>query len=56
MQMNPTETAILLVGYQNDFFRADGLLHGAVGGEIQNRNVLPNTLRLLVDRFLRGSG
>ena len=54
MQMNPTETAILLVGYQNDFFRADGLLHGAVGEEIQNRNVLPNTLRLLKRALFSG--
>ena len=54
MQMNPTETAILLVGYQNDFFRADGLLHGAVGEEIQNRNVLPNTLRLLERALFSG--
>ena len=52
--MNPTETAILLVGYQNDFFRADGLLHGAVGEEIQNRNVLPNTLRLLERALFSG--
>jgi nicotinamidase-related amidase len=54
MQMNPTETAILLVGYQNDFFRADGLLHGAVGEEIHNRNVLPNTLRLLERALFSG--
>ena len=54
MQMNPTETAILLVGYQNDFFRADGLLHGAVGEEIQNRNVLTNTLRLLERALFSG--
>ncbi|MEO1597443.1 MAG: cysteine hydrolase family protein, partial [Planctomycetota bacterium] len=54
MKMNPTETAILLVGYQNDFFRADGLLHGAVGEEIQNRNVLPNTLRLLERALFSG--
>jgi len=30
--MNPNTTAIILVGYQNDYFAADGILRGVIEG------------------------
>ncbi len=43
--MNPKTTAIVLIGYQNDYFADDGVLHSVV--EESTQAVLNNTLTLL---------
>lgn len=43
--MNPKTTAIVLIGYQNDYFADDGVLHSVV--EESTQGVLNNTLSLL---------
>lgn len=39
--------AILLIGFQNDYFADDGILHAVVEGNVKKNRVLENTLRLL---------
>lgn len=46
------DTALVLIGYQNDYFAEDGLLHGAIEDQGQHHEVLVNTQRLL-DEALR---
>lgn len=46
-QMDPKTTAIVLVGYQNDYFAADGILRGVIEEPNRVDTVLANTLRLL---------
>lgn len=43
----PTKTAILLVGYQNDYFAEDGILHKVIEANAAENRVLDNTLELL---------
>jgi len=43
--MNPENTAIILIGYQNDYFADDGILHGVIEGDA--KAVLANTLETL---------
>lgn len=43
--MNPSTTALILIGYQNDYFANDGVLHSVV--EDSTEDVLNNTLALL---------
>ncbi|MDQ6999476.1 MAG: isochorismatase family cysteine hydrolase [Mariprofundus sp.] len=43
--MNPENTALILIGYQNDYFEADGILHGVI--ESDAKAVLANTLEML---------
>ena len=45
--MKAEETAILLIGYQNDYFAEDGTLHGVIAEEIQATRMLEHTLNLL---------
>jgi nicotinamidase-related amidase len=45
--MNPNTTAIILVGYQNDYFAADGILRGVIEGVGRVDETLANTLDLL---------
>ncbi len=45
--MDPKTTAILLVGYQNDYFAANGILRGVVEGTNRVDETLANTLTLL---------
>lgn len=45
--MNPDTTAIILVGYQNDYFGRDGLLHQIVEESSKVNNVISNTLELI---------
>lgn len=42
-----TKTALLLIGYQNDYFASDGALHEVVREAAEESNVLPNSIRLL---------
>lgn len=41
------QTAVLLVGYQNDYFGSQGLLHQVVEESIKVNNVIKNTVALL---------
>ena len=45
--MDPKSTAIVLVGYQNDYFAADGILRGVVEEPNWVDQVLSNTIELL---------
>jgi nicotinamidase-related amidase len=45
--MDLQKTAVILVGYQNDYFAKDGILRGVVEEENRVDKVLDNTLELL---------
>ncbi len=45
--MDPKTTAIVLVGYQNDYFAADGILRGVVEEPNRVDRTLDNTITLL---------
>lgn len=47
--MLQTETAIILIGYQNDYFADDGILHSVIQESLSANNVLVNTVNLLVN-------
>ncbi|HZV98687.1 MAG TPA: cysteine hydrolase [Methylophilaceae bacterium] len=42
--MNPSQTALVLIEYQNDFTSEGGTLHDAVKGVMQSTGMLSNTL------------
>ena len=42
--MNPRETAVVLIEYQNDFTSEGGTLHGAVKPVMESTNMLANTV------------
>ena len=41
------KTAVVLIGYQNDYFADDGILRGAIEESSRTNNVLANTVALL---------
>ncbi len=43
--MDPRTTALVLIGYQNDYFAEDGILHGVI--ESSTDSVLKNTIGLI---------
>jgi nicotinamidase-related amidase len=45
--MNPAKTALILVGYQNDYFAKDGILRGVVEDPTGVDRVLENTLAFI---------
>ncbi|HFE39370.1 MAG TPA: cysteine hydrolase [Gammaproteobacteria bacterium] len=45
--MNANNTAIVLIGYQNDYFSKDGILHAVVEESLNANNVLNNTINLI---------
>ena len=45
--MEPSNTAVILIGYQNDYFAEDGILRAAVEESTRSNRVLENTERLL---------
>jgi ureidoacrylate peracid hydrolase len=45
--MNPKQTALVLIEYQNDFTSEGGSLHGAVQGVMESTNMLANTVETL---------
>lgn len=47
IRMDPRRTALLLIGYQNDYFAADGVLHRVIEGTSRISDVLENTIDLL---------
>lgn len=52
--MQANNTALILIGYQNDYFAPDGILRAVIEESAQTNNVLDNTLRLL-DNLAPGS-
>lgn len=46
-QMDPKKTAVILIGYQNDYFAEDGILHAVIEEASRTTGVLENTLDLL---------
>jgi nicotinamidase-related amidase len=45
--MTPNTTALILIGYQNDYYRSDGVLHGFLEGSDYVRQSLATTLSLI---------
>lgn len=44
MELNPKETALVLIEFQNDFTTEGGIFHGAVNGVMNTNNMLQNTV------------
>ncbi len=47
MELNPKETALVLIEYQNDFTSDGGVLHGAVADVMASTGMLANTAGLI---------
>ncbi len=45
--MNLSKSAIIFIGYQNDYFSEDGILRGAIEESANTNDVLQNTLDLI---------
>lgn len=45
--MDYKSTALVLIGYQNDYFAEDGILHGVIKESLEINHVLANTLSLI---------
>lgn len=45
--MNPQQTALILIGYQNDYFSPNGILHTVIEESSKVTNILANTVHLL---------
>ena len=45
MELDPRETAVVLIEYQNDFTSDGGALHGAVSDVMESTGMLANTGR-----------
>lgn len=50
--LDPKQTAIVLIGYQNDYFATDGILNSALEDKAQVTLALTNTIELLNELFL----
>ena len=49
-EIDPASTALLLIGFQRDYFDPDGILYGVVEEQLRSNDTLANTLRL-IDAF-----
>ena len=45
--IDPKSTALLLIGYQRDYFDSDGILYGVVEEQLRSSDTLANTLSLI---------
>lgn len=45
--MKPQHTALVLIGYQNDYFSPTGILYGVIEESSKVTNVLANTVHLI---------
>ncbi|MEA5463139.1 isochorismatase family cysteine hydrolase [Leptothoe sp. PORK10 BA2] len=45
--MNPNDTALLLIGFQNDYYAPDGILNGVVEASAKASNTVVNTIKLI---------
>ena len=52
--MNPAKTALILVGYQNDYFRDNGKVHGVFENPTATDTVLASTLAFVRDLLAQG--
>ncbi|MEE2971719.1 MAG: cysteine hydrolase [Planctomycetota bacterium] len=46
-EIDPASTALLLIGFQRDYFDSDGILYGVVEEQLRSNDTLANTLRLI---------
>ncbi len=49
--MKTTDTALILIGYQNDYFAQDGILHAVIEETARVTRVLANTVELIEGLF-----
>jgi len=54
MELNPKETALVLIEFQNDFTSEGGIFHGAVKGVMDSNSMLQNTIDTV--RVARAAG
>jgi nicotinamidase-related amidase len=54
MSLNPSETAVVLIEYQNDFTSKGGALHSAVSAVMEHTGMLANTMAAVTEA--RSSG
>jgi nicotinamidase-related amidase len=47
MKLKPEETAIILIGFQNDYFAENGLLHSVIEKTESKKNILSKTVKLV---------
>jgi len=47
MKFKPEETALVLIGFQNDYFSTDGILHGVIESTVTPKKILPKTVKLV---------
>lgn len=52
--LNPSETAVVFIEYQNEFTTPGGKLHDAVKGCMEKTNMLSNSARLAVSARAAG--
>ena len=52
--IDPETTALLLIGYQRDYFDSDGILYGVVEEQLRSSDTLANTISL-IDAY-KGTG
>lgn len=45
--MDPKKTALVLIGFQNDWFHEDGILRPVIKEQAESTGMLPNTLELI---------
>ena len=45
--IDPETTALLLIGYQRDYFDSDGILYGVVEEQLRSSDTLANTISLI---------
>lgn len=47
MEYKADETALVLIGFQNDYFSSNGALHSVIMATIEKNNILANTVELI---------
>ncbi|MFQ6058062.1 MAG: cysteine hydrolase family protein [Anaerolineae bacterium] len=52
--MDPKETAVVLIEFQNEFCSPDGALYGAVKEVLEKNNTIPNTVDLVAKARAKG--
>ncbi|NEQ54379.1 MAG: cysteine hydrolase [Leptolyngbya sp. SIO3F4] len=45
--MNPDNTALLLIGFQNDYYSPDGILNGVIEASAKASNTVKNSIQLI---------
>ena len=54
MEMDPDETAVVLIEYQNDFTSEGGALHDAVKGVMDDNKMIENTRKVVAEARAAG--